>query len=230
MVVMNSVLMFLNFEEKKRGKIRIQNFKTVRSGLKDYTPTMDVPVSPLSYGGDSLESPSKSSTKHSASKNFDPIYSVQTSNFDLFFSPIVPRTVGSDTCCSSSDDTSDEAYYQRHLPYELQEQNASMRVYEDFSIGDDQDLSGLSGFNDSGHTQSPAVVSSSVHLACSENTFSYRQRLAARNLIQAGASIKVQRDLEETKICIDTTAKLIVQLETSTASPTSVKETFIKSA
>jgi hypothetical protein len=132
----------------------------------------------------------------------------------LLISPIMHRGTVED---SSSDDTSDEAYHRRHLPYELQEQNASMRVYQNASVGNDQDLSGMSYFEDSGSCQSPALQSS-LNIFCSEDSLSHRNRLAAQNLILAEATTCVVDQGEESRIHLD--SNVILHLETSSSSPT----------
>ncbi len=86
---------------------------------------------------------------------------------------------------SSEEDTSDEAFIRRHLPYELQEQNASMRVYHDFSEEfsrcSEQSLSGWTvGELDSPHLSNPSIAFR--HSPGIRSSFSQQHRFAGELL------------------------------------------------
>ena len=145
--------------------------------------------------------------------------SPRSERWDLLISPIVHRELNQNgsmhrSLSSSEDDTSDEAFHRRHLPYEIQEQNASMRVYQNSSVGTGQDLSGLSCCEDFEPkiNEGPCSALEPLDLSCA---FAQRNRLAGEHLTQAGVLKRMaKQDCSDSPIiCIDSNAKFVLQID-----------------
>jgi hypothetical protein len=148
--------------------------------------------------------------------------SPRSERWDLLISPIVHRELDQhgnmhpSLSSSDSDDTSDEAFHRRHLPYELQEQNASMRVYQNSSVDVDtgQDLSGMSCFEDSGPKINDGLCNAlgSLESSCA---FAQSNRLAGEHLTHAGVLKRTAKPdcWDSPIICIDANAKLVLHID-----------------
>jgi hypothetical protein len=153
-----------------------------------------------------------------------PADSPRSERWDLLISPIVNREIDQNgslhrSISSSEDDTSDEAFHRRHLPYELQEQNASMRVYQNSSVDESpersgQDLSGLSCCEDSEPKINDGLSSAlgSLDLSCA---FAQKNRLAGEHLTHAGELKKIaNQDCSDSPIIfIDSNAKIVLHID-----------------
>ena len=158
--------------------------------------------------------PSESAFSHGVLNN-----SSQDGSWNVVISPIIVRTTDegsiNHSLSSSSDDTSDEAYRLRHMPYEFQEENASMRVYQDCSFCTDQDLSGLSCIDEPQYSPAKSPQST-CHPLKIEKSVSQLRRIAAQNLIQAEPKAKAFSDSNSQRINIDCDAKIVLQIEEPT--------------
>jgi hypothetical protein len=120
---------------------------------------------------------------------------------------------------SSSDDTSDEAYHRRHQPYEINEINASIRVYPDSSLDQsrkgDQDISGFEDFEDLGNVailRTPTFLNNSpqFHLHSSNC-----QRRAGDHLRLAHLNASIPLNEDTPNVTMDIHSKILLHIETS---------------